>query len=474
MTTNIEKVDFGRLDAETEEHLLEYFVDTGVISRLKNGERQYVIGRKGAGKTALFRRLGHDVLGHDVERLEFADYSWDAHKILAESGVTPESAYVASWRFTFLMTIIMHWSVHTSGALKNKSRRLVETIYGAESPPWYRLLFDKLRRVRRLDLPGIEGVAELGGIELDEKDNGPVLAASINLWSRKLLGFVKEHYQSRPVTLLLDRLDEGWDATEESKQMLTGAMKATRELNLALANRRVAAPIILFLRSDIFQYLQFNDKNKIGIDIEYLDWSEEGLFSVASARIARSLNCDRESAWGRAFSSKRMRQRANIRSYILKRTMLRPRDIVAFCTHCRNVAVKAGHSVVETDDVYSAEDAYSQHVYNELDDEMHKQLPSARESLQVLRDMEQQRFTLKDWVTALRTRLPSATEQEAIARLRELFDYSVVGVQRIGGKQRGTTFQFVYEDRLLQPNFGAQMVVHFSLKKALTMKDRGA
>lgn len=276
------------------------------------------------------------------------------------------------------------------------------------------------------------------------------------------------------MSLLLDRLDEGWDASNESRQMLAGALKAAREINLALRRPGSAAPVVIFLRSDIFQYLQFNDKNKMGVDIEYLDWGEEGLVNVASARIARSLGCKREDAWGQAFSSKRMRQRSSIRSYIIKRTMLRPRDIVAFCINCQEVAVRTGHDVIETDDVYEAEESYSQHIYNELDDEMHKQLPRARESLQVLRDMQQQRFSLSDWVQALRARHPDASEAEAIARLKELFDYSVVGVQRTGGRRGGTTFQFVYEDRLLQPNFSAQMVVHFSLKKALTLRDRGA
>lgn len=471
---SIAKVDFGRLDAETEEHLLEYFVDTGVVGRIASGTKQYVIGRKGAGKTALFRRLSDTDLGHAVVRMEFSDYSWEAHKLIAETGVPSESAYVASWRFTFLMTIVSHWAEHAPTALKRRARQITQAIYGAESPPWYRLLFDRVRQVRRLDLPSIEGVAGLGGIEFKEGDGGPVLAASISAWSRRLLELVVKEFSNAPVSLLLDRLDEGWDATEESKQMLSGALKAARELNLALKQRDAAAPVIVFLRSDIYQYLQFNDKNKIGIDIEYLDWNEDGLVDVAAARIARSLGVSREQAWDVVVSQIRMRQRATIRSYILKRTMLRPRDMVAFCIHCQDVAVREGHGLIETNDVYEAEERYSQHVYNELDDEMHKQLPRARESLQILRDMEQQRFVLSDWIKALRARQPDASETEAIARLQELFDYSVVGVQRTGGRGGGTTFQFVYEDRLLQPNFNAQMVVHFSLKKALTMRDRGA
>lgn len=195
---SVRQVDFGRLDAETEEHLLEYFVDTGVVARIASGARQYVVGRKGSGKTALFRRLDEKALGHPVFRMEFADYSWEAHKQLAEAGVTAESAYVASWRFTFLMSIVSYWADKGAGGLKRRARKITEAIYGAESPPWYWLLFDKLRRIRRLDLPEIEGVGGLGGFELSENEEGPVLASSINLWSRRLLVLVQKSTRVLP------------------------------------------------------------------------------------------------------------------------------------------------------------------------------------------------------------------------------------------------------------------------------------
>ena len=136
----VAKVEFGRLDAENEEHLLEYFVDTGVVDRIATGERQYIIGRKGSGKTALFRRLGPERVGHTVLWLEFTDYSWEAHKALAEEGVPLESSYVASWRFTYLMSMVSHWAQEGKGAVKKKGKRIVESLYGTENPPWYQLL----------------------------------------------------------------------------------------------------------------------------------------------------------------------------------------------------------------------------------------------------------------------------------------------------------------------------------------------
>jgi hypothetical protein len=100
---SIADVDFGRVDAEGETNLSEYFVDTGVLDSLKNGKKHFIIGRKGSGKTALFLLATEEKLGRSVLKLDFADYAWEVHKKIKESGLSAESSYVASWRFTFLM-----------------------------------------------------------------------------------------------------------------------------------------------------------------------------------------------------------------------------------------------------------------------------------------------------------------------------------------------------------------------------------
>ncbi|MBI1986754.1 MAG: hypothetical protein HYS70_00175 [Nitrospinae bacterium] len=466
----ISQVDFGRVDAERDTNLVDYFVDTGVFDKIRNGKKQYVIGRKGSGKTAIFRVASKERLGVPVIPLDFAEYSWPGHKAIKEDGVPQESAYIGSWRFTFLIATLRHWSNTAGPELAKESRDLLKKIYREEEPGFLESLIDKFRRVRKIEGPSLEGVGGLGGFELEDKA-GPVLAQTISQWSRVLMDFVAKHFPLNPFTMVLDRLDDGWDASDDSKMLLAGAIKASRDFNAKLQLKQRPAPVIVFLRSDIYDELQFNDKNKIFTDIEFLNWTDDKLEDVVVARICRSLTCARDEAWSKVFSKAEMRQRASIKSYIMKRTMGRPRDIIAFCINCQEVATAAGHSIVETDDVYAAEEAYSKHIYDELDDEMHKQIEGARSLLQILRDIGFNRFVLSDWLNAGRKREQGASDDKLKSQLQVLFDYSIVGVQRRGGISRGTSFQFRYNDRLLEPNFTGEMIVHPSMKKHLKLKE---
>lgn len=470
----VELVDFGRLDAEAEVNLADYFVDTGVLGKLKDGRKHYVIGRKGAGKTALFRlataRLANGI-GRSVIPLEFMEYPWEVHKLIRDTGLPAESAYVASWRFTFLVAVLRQWSVVAVGDVQREAVRFLRQIYQDEEPGTLEALVDRFRRIRKLKLPEATGVGSAGGFELDAKDAGPALAGTISQWSRVIGDFVEARFDRAPFTLALDRLDDGWDASEESRTMLAGVLKAARDLNLRLNRPGQPAAVLVFLRSDIYNELRFNDKNKIFADVEFLEWSDAKLISVVEARIARSLRCAEDEAWGRVFAADEMRQRASIRSYLLKRTMGRPRDIVAFALSCQETATGKHHPIVETQDVYEAEEGYSRHIYDELDDEMHKQLPAARDYLQALREIGRTRFSLNQWMRTLARRDKTVSKDEARAKLKVLFDYSIVGVPRRGGAEGGTTFQFNFHDRLLEPNFEQDVTVHPALKKHLKLTE---
>jgi hypothetical protein len=468
---SIELVNFGRVDAESETNLAEYFVDTGVFARLQSGRKQFVVGRKGSGKTALFILATQERFKRSVIQLDFNNYAWESHKKIEESGLSAESVYTASWRFTLLMAVCDHWRKTASRDIAREAESFYKRIYKNEQPGFLEFLFDRFRRVRRVDLPTVEGIFDLGGFELDDPNVGPMLASSISQWSQIILDFVKANFDREPFTITLDRLDDGWDASEKSRMLLVGVLKAAREFN-QIFNRHGKPPaVIVFLRSDIFNELQFNDKNKISADIKYLDWTGDKLIDVIEARIGKSLGCETKYSWKEVFSSAKMRQTASIDTYILKRTMGRPRDIIAFCINCQDAARNESHSIVETSDVYKAEESYSKHIYDELDDEMHKQIPNARDILQTVRDMGKTRFSFQEWLQNCQRRSSSITEDEARQRLKILFNYSVVGVQKSGGNQGGTKFQFVYNDRLLEPNFEGDMIVHLSLKKHLSLKE---
>lgn len=59
-------------------------------------------------------------------------------------------------------------------------------------------------------------------------------------------------------------------------------------------------------------------------------------------------------------------------------------------------------------------------MYDELDDEMHKQVPDARNSLQSLRDIGMTRFRFDDWLGVMQRR--RIAEDDAKRRLQDLFE----------------------------------------------------
>lgn len=474
---SIKKVDFGRIDAEAEQNLGDYFVDTGVLAKLINGSKYLVIGRKGSGKTALFRLATKEKLGRDIISLDFENYPWEAHKMIREGGLSAESAFVASWRFMFFIAICRHWMDHAPKGIRAKVTPLMRRIYRDEEPGFFEALIDKSKRVRRIQGPSVIGVGTTGGIEFEAEKSGPVLADALSQWCQVLESLVLESFDQAPFTIVIDRLDDGWDASDNSKNLLAGVLKAARALNAKLARASKPAAVIVFLRSDIFNELRFNDKNKMSADIEQLEWPDDRLLEVACTRIARSLGGKPSTAWNKVFSTDEMQRRALSSNYIVKRTMGRPRDMIAFCIKCKEAA---DGDVVQTGEIYAAENQYSRHIYDELDDEMHKQLPNNRDLLQSLKTIGKTRFKLDEWIAARKTANPETADAEARAQLKILFDYSIVGVPRKGGAQRGTRFQFNYNDRLVEPDFGADITVHPALKKELQLieprrnKDDGA
>ncbi|RYU79896.1 P-loop ATPase, Sll1717 family [Hymenobacter persicinus] len=467
-------VDFGRVDAESDSNLKEYFVDTGVLNRISQGSRQFIIGRKGSGKTALFQQAESVLNNTSIVRLEFSDYSWEAHKAIKELGLPQENAYTSSWIFTFLISACREWTNSKFPGIRDGAQSLLKRIYNNAEAGALELLVDKLRRIRKLDLPNAGDIGGLGGFELDDAPEGAKLARAANVWNKELLKFAQLVYPQDPVTILVDRLDDGWDATQEIRDMLAGAIKAARDLNIKLAIHNKPRAVIIFLRSDIFAELKFNDKNKISGDIEYLEWDNKSLQDVVNERISKSLSVSRNEAWDLVFSPEQMRQRAFINSYLLKRTMQRPRDIIAFCTFCRDAALKAEHERIETTDVYNGERGYSRHIYDELTDEMHKQVEDHEFLFKALRLLGYSRFIFQEWLEAVQRIRRKASAAEAEKHLKTLFDFGVVGVPKVGGKGGGTFFEFIYQDRFLEPRFGGNLVVHHALRKHLDLKDAKA
>jgi hypothetical protein len=102
---------------------------------------------------------------------------------------------------------------------------------------------------------------------------------------------------------------------------------------------------------------------------------------------------------------------------------------------------------------------------------MHKQVADHAHLFSALRLVGYTRFRLPAWNEPVRRLRPEASDHETVTMLKTLFNYAVVGVPRVGGRGGGSAFEFVYDDRFLEPAFDGEMVVHPALRKQLNLKE---
>lgn len=459
--------NFGRLDAESDAKLLNYFLDTGLVERIRDEGAKLVVGRKGSGKTALFRYLEQN-LEAAVVPLDLDEYVWEFHRGFTEQGLAGERAYAASWRLLIFVSAI---SALSSSLDKDESKRVSAALsdlgVSADSGR-VRAILNWLKRVRRVDLPEVTGIASGGGFELDGADASALSTKTADA-IRTLGEVLAEICKRAPFVVLIDRLDDAWDGSDDSLDLIAGAIRATRDIGISHQNGGSLPPVVTFLRADLWERVSFNDRNKMSQDIVFLDWETDQLAEVVALRIATSLSVPIDDAWAEVFTTDEMRQRARAKTYLTKRTLGRPRDIVAFAEFSRQAAVRAGLDVIDAASIYEAERRYSRHILDELKDEMDRHVPDFNAVTNALKALGTRTFNEQAWLAACKTNGIAAKEAREL--LDALFETSIVGMHATGGAKGGSGTVYRYEDRHLHPTSGATLQVHLALVKELGLKD---
>jgi hypothetical protein len=479
----LKRVDFEHIEAERDPNLTRYFVQTESFTRIFRGQKMYVIGRKGTGKSSIYSAI-HNMPSspeYAVAGLTFDDYPWQLHNKIRDETRSVDSAHVITWRYIILIELakVLLQEAEQKNSKSKDTETLtafVEEAYGTAHPSLNKLLsglVDRIKRVRKIELPGFDHTGIKGGsIEFDPKESPEkAVLATIKAATDTIHDRVNKLLSRRFYFVLFDKLDDGWDNSAEFKSSIVGLLRAARDLNIEAQKVDKLLRCVVFLRSDIYDSIQYNDKNKAFSDIKPLVWNEKSLLSLINKRIEKSLGLRNDAnPWGKVFESDTMRSGTSNFKYITRRTLLRPRDLITFCQECKSTALKNDHDVILNSDVYEAEEKYSERVYREFVDEMHKQCPQVDKLFEVLRRLRFERFSFATWEAEFyRAQVPDLSPSDA---LRILFDYSIVGVVRIGGSGGGSTLEFKFTHPLIQLDYSREMVVHPGLKKHLKLIEK--
>ena len=461
-----EWINFGQVSAERDENLSKYFFDNGVLQSVISNRHQFlVLGRKGAGKTAVFQHLSdnpHKYLGANDSSINLSlhNYSWDVHGLLTTEGKASSLAYIHSWKYIiylFSVKILVDAGIQTKTL--NKAKKVIERIYKSPTPTLVQVVGQKLLQLSTLKLPA-------GKLDLESSDVD---------WSAGEITFAEVQRDNSLQSTLnrsLERLSELFeDALVEARQIIeylwrsTGLMRLGISVSFEFSQRIIAGLIgaaeainskfkgflrpVIFLREDIFETLDLNDKNKLRSDCgQLLSWSKDSLARMILERVnfyARKTGHPEIAKIDDIFDREQMRQQRAPFDYIMLRTMLRPRDFIKLFQLVKENMLERKNNPFEDDaisedrlecqSIYNSEPAYSEWLLEELRDEWRAQYPRINDLFLAIQNHGRTNFTGDDLANALRGVGVDATSGEMIGYLRFLYDNSIIGF-RVGKSQQ--------------------------------------
>lgn len=475
------KIRWGQDEAKGDDDLLEYFVPLPEFKSIRNGDIRYVIGRKGAGKTAILERLRLEAEDDPMQfysTLTLRDFPINDIRDLRDKSSRDKSQFVPIWLFLIYVEL-------AKIAIDDNGASSMEAIDALEKFLAMNNLSDGIGFTDTVTLLRSSGskVKILAKWLEGEYHNNESSQMEVKVHYQKVVGILKDLLSnvktSSQYWLFMDELDEGFRAGDTGLRLLLLALlRAVEDSALSLQRSALIYRPLLVLRSDIFDRLEDNDLNKLDDYLIRLQWiskddeSEYALKNIPNARIDTSLKLlginDPWSAIVYDRDPSLPNRVDTIWQYMVNRTYERPRDIIKFLKNCKK---KNSSGRLTFDEVKAAEDNYSSWLYNELRDEMHSYLPVWREALQCLTRIGTGKIKYDDYVEQLKSDRvikkwfkETGKEPEDIVEI--LFDFGVVG--NLDGKR----WLFKYKDDDLAWNPSMDLIVHFGLNRKLRLFKR--
>jgi len=140
--------------SEEDNNLLNYFVKTDIITQLDNGEKWLVLGRKGTGKTAIFKYFSSPLFLTNKkisQPLNFRDYPWPVHKLYKESMEGEITAYFRSWKYIIIVQALIKLiqEKEKEGDLNRRlkiAKKIITKLYGSPIPGLLEVIKSKFSR----------------------------------------------------------------------------------------------------------------------------------------------------------------------------------------------------------------------------------------------------------------------------------------------------------------------------------------
>jgi hypothetical protein len=483
MANNFKKINWGPDEAKGDQNLLHYFMKIPDYDALMNGNKRYIIGRKGTGKTALLERIK---LSSTIDKkiktkeLSLRDFPINDLRGFQVRGMQDKSKFVPIWTFLIIVELcktIVNDDFAENYMIKNQLKSFLE-----ENKIDLKGGFVETVRVLNSKESKVSFFATIFG---GEAARGNQVEYSGPIHFTKAIEPLKEILKkiSSPNSLyfiLFDELDEGYKADDVNKRLLLLSLfRATENLVLEFKKYNFNFRPIIALRSDIFDNLEDNDLNKYDDYLLRLNWQSDNRMSyslqeLVNTRIRHSMELppSDENDWNKICVDYDARSHAkkSVWRYMLNCTFERPRDIIKFLKYCSEL--HPGKGMLTFDHVKSAENSYSDWLYREIRDEIQSHLPVWKEAINCLTKIGKGVLTTEELLNTLE-RDKEIAKYVANSNIDlndiaiSLFDFSIIG--NLDERDR---WLFKYKDHDLVWSSSRRLTVHFGLHKKLRLKGK--
>jgi hypothetical protein len=464
-----------KLEAKLEDNL-KYFYHYKEVNMILSNQKCYVIGRKGAGKSAICEYIVKNrSFDSFAIKLNFKNFPFNELYSLQNEKYTQPNQYITLWKYLIYSNICKMMVENEN--VDSTVRTELEKLYPRNS---LKLLSRVISEWTSREF-GLSVLGNGGSIKVERSiDTNPIS------WIEKvniLEDIIQQYCDNSKYYIVFDELDEDYRNVQnrnENQQyinLLTSLFKAVQDVKATFATLHPNIMPIVFLRDDIYTLINDADKNKWSDLKLEIDWSAEKMKDLLAYRISRDTNYKGETpsfgkTWEVIFDSRPIHygdsQSKTMSSYefITRSTQLRPRDYIQYIQCCCEHTIDIGANRIDEKTIKFVDRAFSNYLKNEIIDEIFPIIPDIEYVFLVISNIHKQVFTYQEFEAEYKKYLDNGTIQDGNIDyvLDMLFNFSVIGNE---DKFRKDRHYFKYLHTNMTYNKDEKMVLHRGLFKAL-------
>lgn len=415
-TSNIDILKIAlECTAENEkEDLLNYFISTNAYEKAKdNKSKLLLIGRKGAGKTAIYYKLLNDLsednLNYNVnlkpdslELLENIDFS-----ALYKSESSKKTFFYTVWKTVIYSKLIQ---VISSRIISKDTKAMILT----EEENQILDFCQKYENLIKQNFFGI--IKEINNISEKGLDSPNLLEDLYKNYLTPLTNLLKKYFQHKKyvkLNILSDNLDKSWNPQSSllvQSDMILTLLEVDSIIKNELANDNkdnISVFNYIFLREDIYNYVSnvANEPDKLRTISFKINWEDSPikLKQLVELKLKHILskeeNATLESLWNELFEGFSNKQEPF--DVIKNIIILRPRDIIFFIQSLFESAANNERNKVSSSDFEYAMNQYTEFLNGNLIAETKAEFPDISEILRLFQLYHIMRY--RDYVSKLKS-----------------------------------------------------------------------